>query len=108
MKIICIGRNYHDHISELKNKITKEPLFFLKPDTALISKGRSFFIPNFSKEIHYELELIINDAPDVSHTKSLAGYSNTSTAPFSFAKIVFVMIWGPTDLIYRSTQRSID
>ena len=59
MKIICIGRNYHDHISELKNKITNEPLFFLKPDTAIQPKGHPFFIPDFSNNIHYEVELVI-------------------------------------------------
>jgi len=59
MKIICIGRNYHDHINELKNKITKEPLFFLKPDTAIQPKGHPFFIPDFSNNIHYEVELVI-------------------------------------------------
>ena len=59
MKIICIGRNYRDHISELKNKITKEPLFFLKPDTAIQPKGHPFFIPDFSNNIHYEVELVI-------------------------------------------------
>jgi 2-keto-4-pentenoate hydratase/2-oxohepta-3-ene-1,7-dioic acid hydratase in catechol pathway len=45
MKIICIGRNYHDHISELKNKITNEPLFFLKPDTA--TQTQMIFIINY-------------------------------------------------------------
>ena len=59
MKIICIGRNYHDHINELKNKITKEPLFFLKPDTSIQPKGHPFFIPDFSNNIHYEVELVI-------------------------------------------------
>ena len=59
MKIICIGRNYHDHINELKNIITKEPLFFLKPDTAIQPKGHPFFIPDFSNNIHYEVELVI-------------------------------------------------
>ena len=48
MKIICVGQNYLEHIKELSNVKSKEPLVFLKPDTALISKGRSFFIPNFS------------------------------------------------------------
>ena len=59
MKIICVGQNYLEHIKELSNVKSKEPLVFLKPDTALISKGRSFFIPNFSDEIHYELEVVI-------------------------------------------------
>ena len=59
MKIICVGRNYVDHIKELNNKKPKEPVLFLKPQTAIINKGQPFFIPSFSKEIHYELEIIV-------------------------------------------------
>ncbi len=59
MKIICIGRNYNDHISEMKNDVPSEPLFFLKPDTALIPKNLPFFIPDFSTNIHYEIEIVI-------------------------------------------------
>ena len=59
MKIICIGRNYIDHANELENKIPKEPLFFLKPDTAIQPKGHPFFIPDFSNNIHYEIELVL-------------------------------------------------
>ena len=59
MKIICIGQNYLEHVKELSNVKSKEPLVFLKPDTALIPKDRPFFIPNFSNEIHYELEVVI-------------------------------------------------
>jgi len=59
MKIICIGRNYIDHANELGNKIPKEPLFFLKPDTAIQPKGHPFFIPDFSEKIHYEIELVL-------------------------------------------------
>ena len=59
MKIICIGQNYLEHIKELSNVKSKEPIVFLKPDTALIPKDRPFFIPNFSNEIHYELEVVI-------------------------------------------------
>ena len=59
MKIICVGRNYADHIKELDNKKPKEPVLFLKPQTAIINKGQPFFIPSFSNEVHYELELII-------------------------------------------------
>ena len=59
MKIICVGRNYVDHIKELNNKKPKEPVLFLKPQTAIINKGQPFFIPSFSKEVHYELEVII-------------------------------------------------
>lgn len=59
MKIICIGRNYIKHAKELGNSVPKEPLFFLKPDTAIQPKGHPFFIPEFSDDIHYEIELVI-------------------------------------------------
>jgi 2-keto-4-pentenoate hydratase/2-oxohepta-3-ene-1,7-dioic acid hydratase in catechol pathway len=59
MKIICIGRNYSDHAKELKNEIPENPVFFLKPDSALLRNNNPFFIPDFSNEIHYEVELIL-------------------------------------------------
>ena len=59
MKIICIGRNYQDHINELKNSIPDKPLFFLKPDTALLPKRTPFYIPDFTKDLHYECELVV-------------------------------------------------
>ena len=59
MKIICIGKNYVNHAKEMGSEIPKEPLFFLKPDSAILPKKHPFFIPDFSKEIHYELELLI-------------------------------------------------
>jgi len=59
MKIICIGRNYIEHTKELGNPIPKEPLVFLKPETALQPSGHPFFIPDFSNNIHYETEIVI-------------------------------------------------
>ncbi len=59
MKIICIGRNYIDHAKELNNPVPEKPVFFLKPDTALLQKHNPFFYPDFSKNIHYEVELVI-------------------------------------------------
>lgn len=59
MKIICIGRNYADHAKELKNPLPKKPMFFLKPDTSILSKNRPFFYPEFSNEIHYETEVVL-------------------------------------------------
>jgi acylpyruvate hydrolase len=59
MKIICIGRNYVDHIKELNNTIPSNPVFFLKPDTALLIRNRPFYYPLFSNEIHYEVELVL-------------------------------------------------
>ncbi|MEI6123874.1 MAG: fumarylacetoacetate hydrolase family protein [Bacteroidota bacterium] len=58
MKIICIGRNYSDHVRELNNDLPAEPLFFMKPDTAIVTRNRPFFYPEFSNEIHYEVELV--------------------------------------------------
>ncbi len=59
MKIICIGRNYVDHIKELNNAIPTSPVFFMKPDTALLIRNRPFYYPSFSKNIHYEAELVL-------------------------------------------------
>lgn len=59
MKIICIGRNYLAHVQELDNALPAEPLFFMKPETALLPAGASFPYPDFSKEIHYETELVL-------------------------------------------------
>ena len=59
MKIICIGRNYIDHAKELNNKVPEKPMFFLKPETSLLLKNRPFYYPDFSKEIHYETEIVI-------------------------------------------------
>lgn len=59
MKIICIGRNYSEHAKELGNEKPKEPVFFLKPDTAISPKGHPFFIPYFSKNIQHEVELVV-------------------------------------------------
>lgn len=59
MKIICIGRNYAKHAKELGNDVPTEPVFFLKPDTAISPKGHPFFIPDFTSNVHYEVELVV-------------------------------------------------
>ena len=59
MKVICIGRNYLKHIQELKNKKNDSPVIFLKPETSIIKKNQPFFIPDFSKNIHHELEFLV-------------------------------------------------
>lgn len=59
MKIICIGRNYAEHAKEMKAAVPTEPVFFMKPDTALIKDNEPFYYPDFSKEIHHEVELVI-------------------------------------------------
>lgn len=59
MKIICIGRNYVNHIAELNNERPDEPVIFLKPDTAVLSDKTPFIIPEFSSEIHHEVEILV-------------------------------------------------
>ena len=59
MKLICIGKNYLKHINELNSKKEDNPVIFLKPDTSIIQKNQPFFIPEFSDEIHYEIEIIL-------------------------------------------------
>lgn len=59
MKIICIGRNYTDHIAELENERPLDPVVFLKPDTSILLKKQPFFIPEFSNEVHHEVELLV-------------------------------------------------
>ncbi len=60
MKIICIGRNYVEHAQELNNPVPADPVFFIKPETALIRAGMPFFYPDFSNDIHYEVELVLH------------------------------------------------
>lgn len=59
MKIICIGRNYINHARELNNPVPEKPVFFMKPDSALVIRNRPFFYPDFSSDIHHEIELVI-------------------------------------------------
>ena len=58
MKIICIGRNYAEHAKEMKAELPKEPVFFMKPDTALL-KEPEFYMPDFTKDLHHEIELVL-------------------------------------------------
>jgi acylpyruvate hydrolase len=59
MKIFCIGRNYVDHAKELGNEVPSEPLVFMKPPTALLINNKPFYYPDFSKDIHYECEIVV-------------------------------------------------
>lgn len=74
MKIICIGRNYAEHAKEMNAPVPKEPVFFLKPDTSLLKDNQPFYYPDFSKEIHHEIELVLkitkngkNIEPEFAH-----------------------------------------
>lgn len=59
MKIFCVGRNYSEHAKELGNAVPEQPVIFSKPDTALLKNGEPFYLPDFSNDIHHEIELVI-------------------------------------------------
>ena len=59
MKLICIGRNYAAHIAELENERPSDPVIFLKPDTSILLKKQPFFIPDFSADVHHEVEVLV-------------------------------------------------
>ena len=59
MKIICIGRNYTEHIKELANERPEEPVVFIKPDSSVLPKEQDFYIPDFTQEVHYEVEVLV-------------------------------------------------
>jgi acylpyruvate hydrolase len=59
MKIICIGRNYAEHAKELNNPLPSAPVFFMKPETSLLTRNRPFYYPDFSTDIHYETEIVL-------------------------------------------------
>jgi acylpyruvate hydrolase len=59
MKIICIGRNYTEHAKELNNAVPTEPVYFMKPDSSLLTRNRPFFYPDFTKDLHYECEIVL-------------------------------------------------
>lgn len=67
MKIIAIGRNYAEHAKELNNAIPDKPVIFLKPDTAVLKDNKPFYIPDFSSDIHYELEIVLKITKEGKH-----------------------------------------
>jgi acylpyruvate hydrolase len=67
MKIIAIGRNYAAHAKELNNPLPSSPVIFLKPDTALLKDNKPFYIPEFSSDIHYELEVVLKVCKEGKH-----------------------------------------
>ena len=67
MKIICIGRNYIDHAAELNNPVPEKPLIFMKPPSALLINNKPFYYPDFTKELHYEAELVLKIGKNGRH-----------------------------------------
>ena len=66
MKIFCVGRNYSEHAKELNNEIPEAPVIFMKPPTAIL-KGKDFYIPEFSSDVHYECELVFRVCKNGKH-----------------------------------------
>lgn len=66
MKIICIGRNYAEHAKEMKSELPSEPVFFMKPETALL-KGKDFYYPDFTKDLHHEVEIVLKISKNGKH-----------------------------------------
>ena len=69
MKIICIGRNYTDHIKELENEKPTDPVIFMKPDSAVLPNQQDFYIPEFSTDVHYEVEVLVKIIKVGKHIK---------------------------------------
>ena len=67
MKIIAVGRNYIDHAKELNNPVPERPVIFMKPDTAVLKDNKDFYYPEFSKDVHYEVELVIRVCNEGKH-----------------------------------------
>lgn len=86
MKIICIGRNYADHAKELNNALPEEPVFFMKPDTALLRNNDPFFLPDFSQDVHHEIELVLRICKAGKHIEPefASAYYNEITAGIDF------------------------
>ena len=86
MKIICIGRNYLAHVKELDNDLPSEPMFFMKPETALLPAGCSFPYPDFSKKVHYETELVLHicKSGKAIDEEAASGYYDAVTVGIDF------------------------
>ena len=86
MKIICIGRNYVNHIEELQNERPTEPVIFMKPDTAMLQKQFPFVIPEFTNDVHHEIELVvkINKVGKYISTKYASRYYDDITVGIDF------------------------
>ena len=69
MKIFCIGRNYRDHAKELNNPVPKKPLVFMKPPSALLVNNKPFYYPEFTNDLHYELEIVLKVSKNGRHVQ---------------------------------------
>ena len=82
MKIICIGRNYTDHIKELANERPEDPVVFLKPDTSILLHKQPFFIPPWSDDVHHEVEVVVKINRIGKHIDQKFAHSGSFTGSF--------------------------
>ncbi len=100
MKIICIGRNYADHAREMKSAVPAVPVFFMKPDTALVTGNRPFFLPDFSKDVHHEVEVVLRISRDGSRIPE-------ADAPGCFGKIGLGVDFTARDLQHEMKEKGL-
>ncbi len=100
MKIICIGRNYAAHIAELKNERPSEPVIFIKPDSAVLPKQQDFYIPEFSNDIHYEVEVLVK-------IKRVGKHISTAFAPTYYDEIGLGIDFTARDLQSRLKEKGL-
>ncbi len=86
MKIFCVGKNYVAHVEEMKSQVPQSPVIFMKPETAQLSSGKTFYLPDFSNNIHYEAELVIkiNKGGKSIRKKDAAGFIHGVTLGIDF------------------------
>jgi len=86
MKIFCVGRNYAEHAKELKNDIPAAPVIFMKPHTALLTENKDFYYPNFTKDLHYECEIVLRICKNgrAVSEKFASGYYDAVTVGIDF------------------------
>lgn len=75
MKIICVGRNYGEHVKELNNAMPEAPVIFMKPSTALLKDNKPFYLPEFSNDMHYETELVFRIGKNGKHVNEKFGWT---------------------------------
>lgn len=100
MKIICIGRNYTDHITELNNERPSEPVVFIKPDSAVLPKEQDFYIPEFTDDVHYEVEVLVK-------IKKVGKYIKSSFAPSYYDEIGLGIDFTARDLQAKLKEKGL-
>lgn len=100
MKLICIGRNYTEHVKELANERPEEPVVFMKPDSAILPKQQDFYIPEFTQDLHYEVEVLVK-------IKKVGKHIEEKFAPSYYDEIGLGIDFTARDLQARLKERGL-